>query len=95
MNNKLKQAIEEANAKGIDPEVAKKRMENLNATLKELYKQGSQLKQGIDQYRSMNRAQRRIPNNKKQYEAAVELSKVVLSRITMFEQVKNEIEAKS
>ena len=89
--SKLTEAIKKAEAVGVDPEVEVKRKENLDLTLASLYKQAAQVKRGIDEYNSMNRQARRIPSNKKQFEMACGVAKVLLQRIDMFEQVKREL----
>ena len=89
--SKLKEAIKKAEAVGVDPQAAEQRKENLKLTLESLYKQASEVKRGIDDYRAMNRATRRIPQNKKQFEMACSIAKVLLQRIDMFEQVQREL----
>lgn len=89
--SKLKEAVLKANEVGIDPNVEEKRKENLDLTLASLYKQAAHVKRGIDEYRSMNRQARRVPSNKKQFEMACSIAKVLLQRIDMFEQVKREL----
>ena len=89
--SKLKEAVLKANEVGIDPEVEAKRKENLDLTLASLYKQAAHVKRGIDEYNSMNRQARRVPSNKKQFEMACSIAKVLLQRIDMFEQVKREL----
>ena len=88
---KLTEAIKKAEAAGIDPDVNEKRKENLELTLRSLYQQAAKVKRGIDEYKSMNRKTRRIPSNKKQFEMACSIAKVLLQRIDMFEQVQREL----
>ena len=89
--SKLKEAILKANEIELDPNVEEKRRESLDNTIKALQKQASDVKRGIDQYRSMNRKARRIKSNKMQYEYAISLGRVILQRLEMFEQAKSEL----